>query len=87
MTKEMAQSMDRWLKWAQFCVALTALIAAMTYAGQRSERDEQQTRSLERMAAEMGEIRKEAQQGSQEARVLTERLRGLEERVTRIERR
>ncbi len=87
MTKEMAQSMDRWLKWAQFCVALTALIAAMTYAGQRSERDEQQTRSLERMAVEMGEIRKEAQQGSQEARVLTERLRGLEERVTRIERR
>jgi hypothetical protein len=87
MTKEMAQSMDRWLKWAQFCVALTALIAALTYAGQRSERDEQQTRSLERMAVEMGEIRKEAQQGSQEARVLTERLRGLEERVTRIERR
>jgi len=79
--------MERWLKWAQFCVALTALIAALTYAGQRSERDEQQTRSLERMAVEMGEIRKEAQQGSQEARVLTERLRGLEERVTRIERR
>lgn len=87
MTKEVAASMERWLKWAQFCVALTALIAALTYAGQRSERDEQQTRSLERMAVEMGEIRKEAQQGSQEARVLTERLRGLEERVTRIERR
>jgi len=87
MTKEVAESMERWLKYAQFLVALTALIAALTYAGQRSERDEQQTRSLDRMATEMGEIRKEAQNGTSEARVLGERMRGLEERVGRIERR
>lgn len=87
MTQELADGINRWLKWAQFILALIAIIAAVNYAGQRSERDEQQTRSLDRMASEMSEIRKEAQQGTAEARVLGERIRGLEERVGRIERR
>jgi hypothetical protein len=50
MTLETASSIDRWLRFAQFFVAVTALVAALIYAGSRSERDEQQTKSLERMA-------------------------------------
>jgi hypothetical protein len=87
VTRELAETAERWLKWAQLLVALVALGAAVNYAGQRSERDEQQTRSLDRMAVDMAEIRKEAQQGTAEARILGERVRGLEDRVGRIERR
>ena len=87
MTKEVSESLDRWLKYAQFCVALTALIAALTYAGKRSERDEQQTRALDRISVDLSDIRKDAQEGIAQVRVLGERVRGLEDRVGRVERR
>jgi Flp pilus assembly protein TadB len=86
MPNPLADSIDRWLKWAQFCMALGALMAALTYAGQRSERDEQQTRALDRMAFELTDLRKEAQEGMAQVRILAERVRGLEERMTRLER-
>lgn len=87
MTTEQAMTMDRWLKLAQFGVALTALIGAMIYAGQRSERDEHQSKSLERMATELGQIRDAATEGNAQIRILGERVRGLEERTGRLERR
>ena len=87
MTTEQAMSMDRWLKLAQFGVALTALIGAMIYAGQRSERDEHQSKSLERMASELGQIRDAANEGNAQIRVLGERVKGLEDRTSRLERR
>lgn len=86
MTKELTDSLNQWLKVAQFGVALIALIGAMIYAGQRSERDEQQGRSLERMASELHEIRQTAVEGTAQVRILAERVRGLEERTTRLER-
>lgn len=86
MTREVADSLNQWLKVAQFGVALTALIGAMIYAGQRSERDEQQGKSLERMASELHEIRQTAVEGTAQVRILAERVRGLEERTTRLER-
>jgi hypothetical protein len=86
MTRELANAVDKWLRWAQFCVALTALIAALTYAGQRSERDEQQTRALDRMANDMTEIRRDSQEGMAQTRILAERVKSLEERMSRIER-
>ena len=87
MTIETASSIDRWLRFAQFCVAVTALVAALIYAGSRSERDEQQTRSLEKMAVELGKIQEMATAGSAQIQVIGERVRGLEDRVTRIEKR
>ena len=87
MTNEHAISMERWLKVAQFGVALTALVGAMIYAGQRSERDEHQSRSLDRMATELGQIRDAATEGNAQIRILGERVRGLEERTGRLERR
>lgn len=86
MTLELASTIDRWLRFAQFFVAVTALVAALIYAGSRSERDEQQTRSLEKMAGELGKIQELASTGSAQIQVIGERVRGLEERVTRIER-
>lgn len=86
MTKEVADSLNQWLKVAQFGVALIALIGAMIYAGQRSERDEQQGKALERMASELHEIRQTAVEGTAQVRILAERVRGLEERTTRLER-
>lgn len=86
MTLETASTIDRWLRFAQFFVAVTALVAALVYAGSRSERDEQQTRSLEKMAGELGKIQELASAGSAQIQVIGERVRGLEERVTRIER-
>lgn len=85
MTLETASSIDRWLRFAQFFVAVTALVAALVYAGSRSERDEQQTRSLEKMAGELGKIQELASAGSAQIQVIGERVRGLEDRVTRIE--
>ena len=87
MTTEQAMTMDRWLKLAQFGVALTALVGAMIYAGQRSERDEHQSRSLDRMASELAQIRDAAMEGNAQIRVLSERVKGLEDRTTRLERR
>lgn len=87
MTNEHAISMERWLKVAQFGVALTALVGAMIYAGQRSERDEHQSRSLDRMASELAQIRDAAMEGNAQIRVLSERVKGLEDRTTRLERR
>jgi membrane protein implicated in regulation of membrane protease activity len=85
MTLETASSIDRWLRFAQFFVAVTALVAALIYAGSRSERDEQQTRSLEKMAGELGKIQELASSASAQIQVIGERVRGLEDRVTRIE--
>jgi len=87
MTLETASSIDRWLRFAQFFVAVTALVAALVYAGSRSERDEQQTRSLEKMAGDLGKIQELATAGSAQIQVIGERVRGLEDRVTRIEKR
>ena len=87
MTIETASSIDRWLRFAQFFVAVTALVAALVYAGSRSERDEQQTKSLEKMAGELGKIQELATSGSAQMQVMGERVRGLEDRVTRIEKR
>jgi membrane protein implicated in regulation of membrane protease activity len=87
MTLETASSIDRWLRFAQFFVAVTALVAALIYAGSRSERDEQQTRSLEKMAGELGKIQELASSASAQIQVIGERVRGLEDRVTRIEKR
>jgi hypothetical protein len=87
MTQEVASTIDRWLRYGQFCVSLVALIGAMAYAGSRSERDEQQTRSLDRMAAELGRIQELATSGNAQIQVIGERVRGLEDRVTRIEKR
>jgi len=86
MTLELASTIDRWLRFAQFFVAVTALVAALVYAGSRSERDEQQTRSLEKMAVELGKFQELASTGSAQIQVIGERVRGVEERVTRIER-
>ncbi len=80
-------SVERWLKVAQFAVALIALVGALIYAGQRTERDEQQSRSLEVMARELGQIRDAATEGNAQIRILGERVRGLEERTARLERR
>ena len=80
-------SMERWLKVAQFGVALIALVGALIYAGQRTERDEQQSRSLDVMAKELGQIRDAATEGNAQIRILGERVRGLEERTVRLERR
>ena len=87
MTIETASSIDRWLRFAQFFVAVTALVAALVYAGSRSERDEQPTKSLEKMAGELGKIQELATSGSAQIQVIGERVRGLEDRVTRIEKR
>lgn len=87
MTLELASTIDRWLRFAQFFVAVTALVAALVYAGSRSERDEQQTRSLEKMAGELGKIQELATSGNAQIQVIGERVRGLEDRVTRIEKR
>jgi membrane protein implicated in regulation of membrane protease activity len=87
MTIELASSIDRWLRFAQFFVAVTALVAALVYAGSRSERDEQQTKSLEKMAGDLGKIQELATAGSAQIQVIGERVRGLEDRVTRIEKR
>lgn len=87
MTKELSDSLNHWLKLAQFGVALTALIGAMIYAGQRSERDEAQGKALERMATELHEIRQTATEGNAQTRILGERVRALEERMGRLERR
>lgn len=87
MTLETASSIDRWLRFAQFFVAVTALVAALVYAGSRSERDEQQTRSLDRMASELGRIQELATSGNAQIQVIGERVRGLEDRVMRIEKR
>lgn len=87
MTIETASSIDRWLRFAQFFVAVTALVAALIYAGGRSERDEQQTKSLEKMAIDLGKIQELATAGSAQIQVIGERVRGLEDRVTRIEKR
>lgn len=86
MTQQTADTIERLQKWAQFGIALTALIGAFVYAGQRSERDEHQTKSLERMANELGRIQELATESGAQIRVLGERVRGLEDRVTRIER-
>jgi hypothetical protein len=87
MTEEQGMSVERWLKVAQFAVALIALVGALIYAGQRTERDEQQSRSLEVMARELGQIRDAATEGNAQIRILGERVRGLEERTARLERR
>lgn len=87
MTREVADSLNQWLKVAQFGVALVALIGAMIYAGQRSERDEAQGKALERMANELHEIRQTATEGNAQTRILGERVRALEERMGRLERR
>jgi len=87
MTLELSSSIDRWLRFAQFFVAVTALVAALVYAGSRSERDEQQTKSLEKMAIDLGKIQELATAGSAQIQVIGERVRGLEDRVTRIEKR
>jgi len=87
MTLETASSIDRWLRFAQFFVAVTALVAALVYAGSRSERDAQQTRSPAKMAGDLGKIQALATAGSAQIQVIGERVRGLEDRVTRIEKR
>lgn len=87
MTTPTSDTPDRILKWAQFALALSALIGAMLYAGQRSERDEQQTKSLERMASDLGKMQEQSMSANAELRVLGERMRQVEERVARIERR
>jgi len=87
MTKELADSMNQWRGWLQFVLAIAAICGAFIYAGQRAERDEQQTRSLDRMANEMHSIREQGVEGTAQIRVLTERVRGLEDRMTRLERR
>lgn len=86
MTQQTADNIDRMVKWAQFLVALTALIGAFVYAGQRSERDEHQTKALEKMASDLGKIQESASESGAQIRVLGERVRGLEDRVGRIER-
>lgn len=86
MSDETAKAMERWLKAAQFGVALIALIGAMIYAGQRSERDEEQTRSLGRIAEQMGQIQSALSDGNAQIRVLNVRVGVLEDRVGRIER-
>lgn len=87
MTEQQGMTMDRWLKFAQFGVALIALIGALMYAGQRTERDEHQSRSLDLMASELRQIRDAATEGNAQIRILGERVRGLEERTSRLERR
>jgi hypothetical protein len=86
MTTETAQAIDRWHKTMQTSVAFIALIGAFIYAGQRSERDEQQTRALDRMASEMQKMQEQAGEGNAQIRVLNVRMGVLEERVSRIER-
>lgn len=85
MTQAHADFLDRALKWGQFALAVIALIGALVYAGRRSERDEQQTVALDKMASELGKIQQQATTASAELRVFGERLRMLEERVARIE--
>ena len=79
--------MDRWLKAAQLGVAVLALVGALIYAGQRSERDEEQTRSLSKIADQMQKIQGAVSEGNTEMRVLNVRVGVLEERVGRIEKR
>ena len=70
----------------QTLVAFVALVSALIYAGQRSERDEQQTRAIERLAGEMQKMQEQAGEGNAQIRVLNVRISALEERVSRIER-
>lgn len=86
MTKELADSLNQWRGWLQLVLAAGAIMGAFIYAGQRAERDEQQTRSLDRMATEMHTMREQGAEGTAQIRVLTERVRGLEDRMTRLER-
>ena len=87
MTTETERTLNTWLRSTQTGVAVLALISALVYAGQRSERDEQQTRALDKMAVEMAKIQEAATQGSSEIKVLNVRMGALEERVGKIERR
>lgn len=82
----MATAINRWHKTLQTGVALAALIGAFVYAGQRSERDEQQTRALDRLANEMQKMQEQAGEGNAQIRVLNVRIGALEDRVSRIER-
>jgi hypothetical protein len=45
MTIETKNAVEFWIKPAQLGVAVLAIAGAFVYAGQRSERDEQQTRA------------------------------------------
>ena len=87
MTQELAQALDKWHKFAQLAMMAGALLTAVLYAGQRSERDEAQTRAIERMANEMQKMQEAANQGNSEIRVINVRVGALEERVGKMERR
>lgn len=86
MTETADRTLNTWLRSAQTGVAIMALIGALIYAGQRSERDEAQTRALEKVASEMAKIQEQAVEGNAQIRVINVRISGLEDRVSRIER-
>jgi hypothetical protein len=74
-------------KFGQLVMMAGALLTAVSYAGQRSERDEAQTRAIERMATEMQKMQEAANQGNAEIRVINVRVGALEDRVGKMERR
>ena len=87
MTIETKNAVEFWMKPAQLGVAILAIAGAFVYAGQRSERDEQQTRALDKMASEMEKIQQATGEGNAQIRVINVRIGALEERVGKIEKR
>jgi hypothetical protein len=87
MTHELARVIDKVYKFGQLVMMAGALLTAVSYAGQRSERDEAQTRAIERMATEMQKMQEAANQGNAEIRVINVRVGALEDRVGKMERR
>jgi len=87
MTHELARVIDKVYKFGQLVMMAGALLTAVSYAGQRSERDEAQTRAIERMATEMQKMQEAANQGNAEIRVINVRVGALEDRVGKMEKR
>jgi hypothetical protein len=87
VTIETKNAVEFWMKPAQLAVAVIAIAGAFVYAGQRSERDEQQTRALDKMATEMEKIQQANGEGNAQIRVINVRIGALEDRVGKIEKR
>jgi hypothetical protein len=87
MTLETQKAVEFWMKPAQLAVAVLAVAGAFVYAGQRSERDEQQTRALDKMASEMEKIQQQTGEGNAQIRVINVRIGALEDRVGKMEKR
>ena len=85
MTLETQKAVEFWMKPAQLAVAVLAVAGAFIYAGQRSERDEQQTRALDKMASEMEKIQQQTGEGNAQIRVINVRIGALEDRVGKME--